>query len=63
MELYLGIGFFVGMIMVGVYWGMPLSVTGPKSLGRVILILATAPFLWPIQLAYYGVRLATKNRD
>ena len=63
MEIYLTIGFFVGLIMIGVYWGLPLSVTGPKSGGRVVWILISSPFVWPVSLAFYAVRLATKNKQ
>lgn len=61
MEIYLLIGLFVGMIMVGVYWGLPLSSTGPKSLGRVALIMISAPFLWPVQIAFYLVRIIVRG--
>jgi len=60
METYLLIGLFAGMVMVGVYWGMPESTTGSKSVGRSIFILLTAPFLWPIQISFYAVKLLTK---
>jgi hypothetical protein len=59
MGVYLLIGLFLGIVMVGIYWGLPLSATGPKSLGRVVLILCTAPFIWPIQVAFYATRYLT----
>ena len=63
MDVYLIIGFFVGLIFVGVYWGLPLATTGPKSAGRVIWILVISPFVWPIALAFYAVRYLTKNQQ
>lgn len=57
METYLAIGFFIGLVMIGVYWGTPIAITGPKSIGRVLFIIITAPFLWPVQLAFYGAKI------
>lgn len=56
MGVYLTIGFLVGIVMVGVYWGLPEGKTGPKGFGRIVLILITAPFLWPVQLAFYATK-------
>jgi hypothetical protein len=56
MGAYLTIGFLVGIVMVGVYWGLPEERTGPKSFGRIVLIIIAAPFLWPVQLAFYATR-------
>src|SRR3546814_12365418 len=54
--MYFTIEFFVGLVMLGVYWGLPERTTGPTSLGRSALILVSAPFLWPVQIAFYAVR-------
>lgn len=56
MGAYLLIGLFIGIVMVGVYWGLPVVKTGPKSFSRILLILVMAPFLWPIQIAFYVTR-------
>jgi hypothetical protein len=63
MELYLLIGLFIGMIMVGIYWALPVATTGPKSLGRVALIMISAPFIWPVQIAYYAVRIMVRGKE
>jgi len=63
MGAYLTIGFFVGIVMVGVYWGLPIEKTGPKNFGRIILILVAAPFLWPVQLAFYATKYLSGARD
>ena len=63
MELYLLIGFFFGMVMSGIYWALPITNTGPKSFGIVALYLVSSPFLWPMQLAYYVVRLIVRGQQ
>ena len=56
METYLVIGFIMGLIFVGVYMALPHEegeTMGAVAL-RVILILVSALFLWPLQLAFYA---------